>query len=94
MKGDSGAGVVRMELDKWGRQNGCAGPEGVRGKEDEPMDTPPRDSRRHYESVSNAAARVEVSSKTVRRWITSGRLAGYVPGRVCCVSILMSWTGC
>jgi len=44
------------------------------------MDTPPRDSRRHYESVANAAARVGVSTKTVRRWIASGQLAGYRVG--------------
>jgi excisionase family DNA binding protein len=50
---------------------------GSEREETEPMDTPPRDSRRHYESVANAAARVGVSTKTVRRWIASGQLAGY-----------------
>ena len=49
-------------------------------KEVEPMDTPPRDNRRYYESVANAAARVGVSTKTVRRWIASGQLAGYRVG--------------
>ena len=42
------------------------------------MTTPPRASRRHYESVGEAAARV--STKTVRRWIASGQLAGYRMG--------------
>ena len=44
------------------------------------MTTPPRASRRHYESVGEAAARVGVSTKTVRRWIASGQLAGYRMG--------------
>lgn len=44
------------------------------------MNTPPRGSRRRYESVSEAAARVGVSTKTVRRWIASGQLAGYRMG--------------
>ena len=44
------------------------------------MTTPPRASRRHYESVSEAAARVGVSTKTIRRWIASGQLAGYRMG--------------
>jgi excisionase family DNA binding protein len=34
-------------------------------------------SWRHYESVSEAAARVGLSTKTVCRWIDSGELAGY-----------------
>ena len=41
------------------------------------MTTPSRPSRRHYESVGDAAARVGVTTKTVRRWIASGQLAGY-----------------
>jgi excisionase family DNA binding protein len=44
------------------------------------MTTPPRASRRQYESVGDAAARVGVSTKTVRRWIASGHLAGYRMG--------------
>ena len=44
------------------------------------MTTPPRASRRHYESVGEAAGRVGVSTKTVRRWIASGQLAGYRMG--------------
>jgi len=41
------------------------------------MNAPSRTSRRQYESVADAAARVGVSTKTVRRWIASGQLAGY-----------------
>jgi excisionase family DNA binding protein len=41
------------------------------------MNAPPRTSRRQFESVADAAARVGVSTKTVRRWIASGQLAGY-----------------
>jgi excisionase family DNA binding protein len=41
------------------------------------MNTPSQTSRRQYESVGDAAARVGVSTKTVRRWIASGQLAGY-----------------
>ncbi len=44
------------------------------------MNPPPRASRRQYESVGDAAARVGVSTKTVRRWIASGQLAGYRMG--------------
>ena len=44
------------------------------------MTTLPPASRRHYESVSEAAARVGVSTKTIRRWIASGQLAGYRMG--------------
>jgi len=44
------------------------------------MTTPSRASRRQYESVGDAAARVGVSTKTVRRWIASGQLAGYRMG--------------
>lgn len=44
------------------------------------MNTPSGASRRHYESVGQAAARVGVSTKTVRRWIASGQLAGYRMG--------------
>ena len=41
------------------------------------MNPPPRASRRQYESIVDAAARIGVSTKTVRRWIASGHLAGY-----------------
>jgi len=44
------------------------------------MNAPSRTSRRQYESVADAAARVGVSTKTVRRWIASGQLAGYRVG--------------
>jgi len=44
------------------------------------MKTPSQTSRRQYESVGDAAARVGVSTKTVRRWIASGQLAGYRMG--------------
>jgi excisionase family DNA binding protein len=44
------------------------------------MNTHSQVSRRHYESVGDAAARVGVSTKTVRRWIASGQLAGYRMG--------------
>jgi excisionase family DNA binding protein len=44
------------------------------------MNAPSRTSRRQYESVANAAARVGVSTKTVRRWIASGQLARYRMG--------------
>ena len=44
------------------------------------MTTPSPASGRHYESVGEAAARVGVSTKTVRRWISSGQLAGYRVG--------------
>jgi len=44
------------------------------------MTTPSQPTRRHYESVSEAAARVGVSTKTVRRWIASGQPAGYRVG--------------
>lgn len=32
---------------------------------------------RHYVSISEAAERVGVSTKTVRRWIATGALTGY-----------------
>ena len=41
------------------------------------MTTPSQASRRHCESVGEAPARVDVSTRTVRRWIASGQLAGY-----------------
>jgi excisionase family DNA binding protein len=44
------------------------------------MNTPSQTSRRQYESVGDAAARVGLSTKTVRRWIASGQLAGYRMG--------------
>ena len=44
------------------------------------MTTPSPASRRRYESVGEAAARVRVSTKAVRRWIASGQLAGYRVG--------------
>jgi excisionase family DNA binding protein len=44
------------------------------------MTTPSQASRRQYESVGDAAARVGVSTKTVRRWIASGHLNGYRMG--------------
>src|SRR5665647_2249084 len=44
------------------------------------MTTPSQASRRQYESVGDAAARLGVSTKTVRRWIASGQLAGYRVG--------------
>jgi excisionase family DNA binding protein len=58
------------------------------------MKTPPQVSRRQYESVGDAAARVGVSTKTIRRWIASGQLAGYRMGHACSVSIPMTSTGC
>ena len=63
-----------------GRRRGDLRLRGGERKEVEPLDTPPRDKRRYYESVANAAARVGVSTKTVRRWIASGQLAGYRVG--------------
>ena len=44
------------------------------------MNPPPRASRRQYESIFDAAARVGVSTKTIRRWIASGHLSGYRMG--------------
>ena len=44
------------------------------------MNTPSQTSRRQYESVGDAAARVGLSTKTVRRWIASGQLPGYRMG--------------
>jgi len=44
------------------------------------MKTPSQASRRQYESVGDAAARAGVSTKTLRRWIASGQLAGYRMG--------------
>jgi excisionase family DNA binding protein len=44
------------------------------------MKTPSQGSRRQYESIGDAAARVGVSTKTLRRWIASGQLAGYRMG--------------
>jgi excisionase family DNA binding protein len=44
------------------------------------MNTHSQVSRRRYESVGDAADRVGVSTKTIRRWIASGRLAGYRMG--------------
>jgi excisionase family DNA binding protein len=41
------------------------------------MNPPSPTSWRHYESVSEAAARVGVSTKTVCRWIDSSELAGF-----------------
>ena len=44
------------------------------------MNPPPRTTRRQYESILDASARVGVSTKTIRRWIASGHLAGYRMG--------------
>lgn len=44
------------------------------------MNAPSPARRRPYESVAKAAARVGVSTKTVRRWIASGQLTGYRMG--------------
>jgi excisionase family DNA binding protein len=44
------------------------------------MNSPQQPKRRQYESISEAAARVGVSIKTIRRWIASGHLAGYRMG--------------
>lgn len=44
------------------------------------MTTPSQASRRQYESIGDAAGHVAVSTKTVRRWIASGQLAGYRAG--------------
>ncbi|MEP7193046.1 MAG: helix-turn-helix domain-containing protein [Actinomycetota bacterium] len=44
------------------------------------MKTPSQSSRRQYESVGDAAARVGVSTRTLRRWIATGQLAGYRMG--------------
>lgn len=44
------------------------------------MNPRPRASQYHYESVSEAATRVGVSTKTICRWIASGQLAGYRVG--------------
>src|SRR5665647_2627647 len=44
------------------------------------MTTPSQASRRQYESIGDAAGRLGVSTKTVRRWIASGQLAGYRVG--------------
>jgi len=44
------------------------------------MKTPSQASRRQYESIGDAAVRVGVSTKTLRRWIASGQLAGYRMG--------------
>ena len=44
------------------------------------MTTPSQASRRQYESIGDAAGRLGVSTKTVRRWIASGQLAGYRMG--------------
>jgi hypothetical protein len=41
------------------------------------MNPPPRASRRQYTSIFDAAARVGASTKTIRRCIASGHLAGY-----------------
>ena len=44
------------------------------------MNPPRQVSRRQYESILDAAARVGVSTKTVRRWIAAGHLSGYRVG--------------
>lgn len=44
------------------------------------MNPPSQTGRRQYESVGDAAARIGVSTKSVRRWIASGQLAGYRMG--------------
>jgi excisionase family DNA binding protein len=44
------------------------------------MSSPQQPKRRQYESISEAAARVGVSIKTIRRWIASGHLVGYRMG--------------
>lgn len=36
--------------------------------------------RPHFETLSEAAERVGVSTKTLRRWIAAGRLRGYRVG--------------
>ena len=42
-----------------------------------PRPPTPRASRRHCQSLVDAAARIGVSTKTVRRWVSSGHLAAY-----------------
>ena len=44
------------------------------------MNPPRQVSRRQYESILDAAGRVGVSTKTVRRWIAAGHLSGYRVG--------------
>ncbi len=44
------------------------------------MTPPQRANRRQYESILDTATRVGVSTKTVRRWIPTGHLAGYRMG--------------
>ena len=44
------------------------------------MNPTPRATRQQHESIFDAAARVGVSTKTIRRWIASGHLAGYRMG--------------
>lgn len=44
------------------------------------MTPPQRANRRQHESILDVAARVGVSTKTVRRWIATGHLAGYLMG--------------
>lgn len=44
------------------------------------MNPPRRTTRREYESILDAATRVGVSTKTVRRWIAAGHLRGYRMG--------------
>ena len=40
------------------------------------MNPPRRTTHREYESILDAATRVGVSTKTVRRWIAAGHLRG------------------
>lgn len=44
------------------------------------MNPPTQTTHRQYESILDAATRVGVSTKTVRRWISTGHLRGYRMG--------------
>ena len=44
------------------------------------MNPPRQTTHRKYESILDAATRVGVSTKTVRRWISTGHLHGYRMG--------------
>lgn len=44
------------------------------------MTAPTQTQHHQYESLAQAAQRVGVSTRTIRRWIASGHLAGYRAG--------------
>ncbi|HEX5494447.1 MAG TPA: excisionase family DNA-binding protein, partial [Mycobacteriales bacterium] len=49
-------------------------------RRESPMRSATTDRGRHYESLTEAADRIGVSTRTVRRWIAAGQLPAYRMG--------------